>query len=235
MFGRKKDPAPQDDVDTLEETATDTSFDAADTTEPTDGWEDLQASQDWREDGPFDISEVDLEDDEVERLDLGTMILTPSEGMEIQLQVMPGTTEAPAALLLQDQSGMEIALFAAPASGGFVDEVRRDIVATTREQGGVAEVHEGPFGPEVRRVLQIVDEEGQELVHQARIWLVEGPRWMLRASVMGEACFDETLDGAAYPFLEFMKNVVVRRGDRPRPAGDVLPMQLPDGVVAQEA
>ena len=42
---------------------------------------------DWRADGPFDSEEVDLTDDGVARIDLGAVIVTPWEGLGLQLQV----------------------------------------------------------------------------------------------------------------------------------------------------
>lgn len=199
--------------------------------ETKDKWEQLQASQDWREDGPFDFEEVDLSDDPVERANFGSMILTASDGIEVQLQVMPGTLEAPAALLIKGDSAMELALFAAPSTPGFVNEVRRDIVAGAKAEGGIAEVHEGPFGPEIRRVVRVKDENGKEMAHQSRVWLIEGPRWMLRASLMGKASMDEKLSGPAKPFVEFLKNIIVCRGEKPRPAGEILPMTIPEGMM----
>lgn len=43
-----------------------------------DEWEQLDESRDWRADGPFDISEVDLDADDVQRLDFDSLVLTPS-------------------------------------------------------------------------------------------------------------------------------------------------------------
>jgi hypothetical protein len=71
-----------------------------DDTEPTD----------WRADGPFDFEEVDLTADEVERLDLGSLILTPWQGMGLQLQVNEATQQVIAALAFWEQSGLELAL-----------------------------------------------------------------------------------------------------------------------------
>ena len=98
IFGRfkRKDDEERDLDEALDETddsqdddveVTDELDEADDSEDDLDEWERLDASRDWREDGPFDISEVDLDADEVERLDFGCVVLTPFEGIQMQLQV----------------------------------------------------------------------------------------------------------------------------------------------------
>ena len=66
-------------------------------------WEAWDAAFE-REEGPFDIKEVDLEADEVKRLDLGTLILTPFDKMNLQLQVDKSKDKVQA-LLISDGGG----------------------------------------------------------------------------------------------------------------------------------
>ena len=80
-----------------------------------DEWEQLDESRDWRADGPFDISEVDLDADDVQRLDFDSLVLTPFEGMNMQLQVNQETQDVQALLISQGQSVLELSLFAAPS------------------------------------------------------------------------------------------------------------------------
>ena len=76
IFGRfkRKDDEERDLDEALDETddsqdddveVTDELDEADDSEDDLDEWERLDASRDWREDGPFDISEVDLDADEV--------------------------------------------------------------------------------------------------------------------------------------------------------------------------
>lgn len=182
---------------------------------------------DWRADGPFDHDEVDLDADEVERLDLGSMILTPWEGMGLQLQVNDGTQQVVAALAFWEESGLELALLAAPTSGGLAAELREDLTEEAEQAGGSSSEAEGPFGPELRRVLPMEGPSGEQLFQVSRTWFAEGPRWLLRGTLLGEAGLTEDDEGASAPFVEFFRNVVVRRGDSPMVPGEVIPMTMP--------
>lgn len=182
---------------------------------------------DWRADGPFDYDEVDLTADQVERLDLGALILTPWQGMGLQLQVQEGTDQVVAALAFWEQSGLELALLAAPTNGGLADELREDLTEEAEQAGGSSSTADGPFGPELRRVLPAEGPAGEQLFQVSRTWFAEGPRWLLRGTLLGEAGLTEDDEGAAAPFVEFFRNVVVRRGDAPRVPGEVIAMTMP--------
>ena len=55
--------------------------------------------------------------DEVKRLDLGTLVLTPFEGMTLQLQVNKETNKVQSLLVGDGQSALEVGVFAGPAHG----------------------------------------------------------------------------------------------------------------------
>ncbi len=192
-----------------------------------DADEDEDEDVDWRADGPFDHDEVDLTADEVQRLDLGALILTPWEGMGLQLQVNENTQQVVAALAFWEQSGLELALLAAPTSGGLADELLEDLTEEAQQAGGSATTVVGPFGPELRRVLPAEGPGGEQLFQVSRTWFAEGPRWMLRGTLLGEAGLTEDDEGASAPFVEFFRNVVVRRGDGPMVPGEVIAMTMP--------
>jgi hypothetical protein len=189
--------------------------------------DEVDEDVDWRSDGPFDVEEVDLGADTVHRLDLGALVLTPWEGMGLQLQVNEATQQVAAALAFWEQSGLELALFAAPTSGGLAEELREDLTEEAEQAGGSVTVARGPFGAELRRVLPVEGPNGEQLFQVARIWFAEGPRWLLRGTLLGEAGLTEDETGSAQPFLEFFRNVVVRRGERPMVPGEIIPMTLP--------
>jgi hypothetical protein len=184
---------------------------------------------DYRADGPFDITEVDLAGDTVTRVDLGSLVVTPFEGLGLQLQVNEQTRQVLALTAVWQSSGLEVALFAAPASGGLAAELREDLVEEAEQAGGNARVDDGPFGAEVRRVLPQTGPNGQQLFHVSRIWFAEGPRWLLRASLLGEAALAEADDTKAAPFVEFFRNLVVRRGSKPMVPGELIALDLPQG------
>lgn len=251
IFGRKKGtPFEADDV--LDERVDDVELDEDDTVDTDDEaeaeiddvdadggsvrgdeWDSVDAGN-WRDEGPYDIDEVDLDADEVQRFDLGALVVTPFDGMQLQLQVDQESQQVQAALVLSGKSGIEVSVFAAPAKSVMIGEVRREMArATIEELGGTAEFVEGPFGTEVRRVIPMTSEDGQGSVHVSRTWLVQGPRWLLRGVLMGEAGMSEGLDGPVAELHELFSNLVVRRDDSPRVPGDLIPMTLPPQMVAQ--
>ena len=183
-----------------------------------------------REEGPFDVEEVDLEADadEVTRIDFGSLIVTPFEGMTMQLQ-MNRQTEAVQAILVGDgESALELSVFAGPARTSLAPEVRSDIIAATARQKGRVQVAEGPFGAELRRMLPVSDAEGKQGMHVSRTWLVSGPGWMLRGVLLGRATFEPDNKEAQLALFEFFSNLVVRRGTAPAVPGSALPMRVPE-------
>lgn len=225
-FGRKRrsESSSVDLVADIDAEPSEAGTDDADTDE-------LEVEEaDWREDGPFDVSEVELAGDEIERLDLGTLILTPWEGLNLQLQVDEATRNVLSVTGVWAESGLEIALFAAPASAGLAEEHRAMVTQEATEAGGTVEELIGPFGPELRRVIPQPGPKRERLFHVSRIWYAEGPRWMLRGTLLGAAAVDPADETKAAPFVEFFRNLVVRRGTDPRVPGEPITMTLPDGV-----
>jgi hypothetical protein len=256
IFGRKRKSATTDPIDTEEESLeivgddageheVDVDVDAEDETlgendEVTDvaaleAAEEAVAADtgekiDWRADGPFDSEEVDLTEDQVVRIDLGAVIVTPWEGLGLQLQVNESDRQVQAVTAVWKNSGLEVTLFAAPASGGLAEELREDAVDEAEQAGGNATLADGPFGSEVRRVLPQEGPGGEQMFHVSRIWFAEGPRWLLRGTLLGEAAVGDADAPVVAPFVELFRNLVVRRGDKPMVPGELIPMKLPEGA-----
>ena len=201
--------------------------------EPEDEWLILDESKDWREDGPFDITEVDLGADKVQRLDFGSLVVTPFDGMQLQMQINQATEQVQALLVVNDESAIEVALFAAPARSSMLAEVRADMASATEVAGGTMKLVEGPLGTEIRRVLPATTPEGKEVKQRSRTWLVQGPRWMLRGVLMGKVAQDAKADDTL--MYEFFCNLVVRRGDTPHVPGDLIPLEIPAAIAADLA
>ena len=83
---------------------------------------------------------------------------------------------------------------------------------------------------EVRRVVPITTQQGQHGYHVSRTWFAQGPRWLLRGVLMGEAGLAEGLKGSTELLYELFANTVVRRGDRPKVPGELIPMTMPPEV-----
>lgn len=119
---------------------------AEDTTKPADGTEagsgtsvdDAGASRVEDPTGPYDVSEVDLEGDGVERVDLGGMLIAPAEGLELRLQVEESTGEVQSVVLAGPTGAVEVRAFAAKRNGDLWSDVRRQIAADTARRGGTA-------------------------------------------------------------------------------------------------
>jgi hypothetical protein len=179
-----------------------------------------------RADGPFDIEEVDL-DDGVTRIDLGALVVTPVPDFGLQLLADQKTKAVKAITVTWKQSAMEVSVIAAATSGGTAAELAEDITVVAENAGGSVEEEEGPFGLQLKRVVPVKKEGKEQLYHVSRIWLVEGPRWVLQATVLGAAAISEDDSTLTVPFAEFLRNLVVRRGELPVAPTDIVPMSLP--------
>ncbi|GAA4905944.1 hypothetical protein GCM10025789_26670 [Tessaracoccus lubricantis] len=240
IFGRKKRPDSEQSLPAAEAADERIAEEVDETAEPSSIEEqaalwDAEFDRDW---GPFDIDEVDLEADadEVQRLDLGTLVLTPFEGMTLQLQVNKETNTVQS-LLVGDgqQSALEVAVFAGPAKSSMAGEIRSEIIRTTQAQKGRIDLAKGPFGAEVRRALPVTDPNGNPAMHVSRTWLVPGPGWVLRGVLLGKATFEPDNKDAQVALEEFFSALVVRRGTAPAAPGSLLPMTVPQQAQQQAA
>jgi hypothetical protein len=191
-----------------------------------------EAAPDPRAEGPFDASEVeDLDLEADDRIDLGALKVAGMPGMELGLQVDEGSGVVQAVLLMLDDSALELRAFAAPKTSGIWDEVRQEIMDEAARMGGTATETDGPFGTELVLVVPVEDPEGQVFSQTSRVIGVDGPRWLLRATVLGRAAVEPD---AAAPMEETLRNVVVVRGNEPMAVREGLPLQLPPGAQPNE-
>jgi hypothetical protein len=194
-------------------------------------------ARDWRAEGPYDIDEVDLEADTTDdppRIDLGSMVLTGFPGAELRLQVAEETQQIVSAMLVNGDSALELGAYAAPRSGGLWAELRDEIIESATEAGGSAALVEGPFGVELRRLLPVSTPDGEQGYQPSRMWVVEGPRWLLRGIVYGQAALEDGLESPVAELVAAFRNVVVRRGDEAMAPGDLLPLTLPESLTPSE-
>jgi uncharacterized protein DUF3710 len=178
--------------------------------------------------GPFDSTEVDPEVLEAEdRIDLGALVVTGMPGMELRLQVEEQSGQVQAVLLVLDDSALELRAFAAPKTSGIWSEVRREIAAEASRMGGTATESEGSFGTELVLVVPVEDPQGQIFSQTSRVLGVDGPRWLLRATVLGRAAVEPD---AGQLMEEALRNVIVVRGSEPMAVRESLPLRLPPGA-----
>jgi hypothetical protein len=193
---------------------------------------DETGTADIRAEGPFDSTEVDAADLEAEdRIDLGALVVTGMPGMELGLQVDEQSGVVQAVLLMLDDSALELRAFAAPKTSGIWDEVRQEIAGEAARMGGTATETDGPFGTELVLVVPVEDPEGQVFSQTSRVIGVDGPRWLLRGTILGRAAVEPD---AAEPMEATLRNTVVVRGNEPMAVRESLPLQMPPGAQPNE-
>ncbi|HET8560914.1 MAG TPA: DUF3710 domain-containing protein [Marmoricola sp.] len=174
------------------------------------------------EPGPRDVAEVDLSDGGY--ADLGSLLISPPEGMDLQLQVDEASGEVLAVLLANEEGAVELRAFAAARNSDLWSDARREIAADAARRGGTATEQEGPLGPELAVMIPVTTPDGQSAVQPSRVLGHNGPRWFLRATVLGRPAVEPDSAG---PWEDAIRAVVVRRGAQAMPPGEPLPLQLP--------
>ncbi len=208
-------------ADDASEESTDVATGAATADDPTgsaDGAEDLPG-------GPYDVDEIP--DDDVARLDLGSLLVAPLGGRELRVQVDEKSGSVRAVLLATDAGALELRAFAAPRNGDLWSEIRPQIAADASRRGGTATEREGRFGTELVCEVRVTRPDGQTGTQTSRVIGVNGPRWLLRATFLGEPARDpENAD----EWEAAIAQVAVRRGAHAMPVGEQLPLTLPEGA-----
>ncbi|WP_051204202.1 DUF3710 domain-containing protein [Nocardioides sp. CF8] len=208
-FRRKSEPTPEVGTEPSEPAVEATSA-ASEPAEP-------------RTDGPFDESQV--AGDGVQRVDLGSLLIAPSEGRELRLQVDEASGTVQAVMLAGQDGALEIQAFAAPRNGDLWGTVRPQIQADIAGRGGQAEEREGRFGTELMCQVPVKKPDGSVGLQPSRIIGINGDRWMLRASLLGRPALQPD---SAQDWEDALGQVVVRRGAVAMPVGEPLPAILPD-------
>ncbi|MCI5825745.1 MAG: DUF3710 domain-containing protein [Arcanobacterium sp.] len=168
--------------------------------------------------GPFDSEEYGELGDLV---DAGSLWLPLSDKALLQFGMDNASQLVLAAFYVMETSAVQLQAYAAPRSHGIWDSVRRDLREALANSGGFSEEVESPFGPALRS--QVPNGEGGAFTTQLFIG-VDGPRWLLKATLTGDAAVDPQ---AAAPFYELIRGVVVHRGNAPHPPQEFLPLELP--------
>ncbi|MBG0741655.1 DUF3710 domain-containing protein [Paeniglutamicibacter antarcticus] len=179
--------------------------------------------------GPFDAEEIPTRDG---YLDLGALLITPHDGLQLRLEVEERSQRVIAVTLDLDGSSLQLQAFAAPRSEGLWPEIREQIAVSVTSQSGSIEELDGTFGPEVLAKLPAEAADGSRGYRIARFIGVDGPRWFLRGVLGGDAAFDRE---AAATLETLFRAVVVVRGDSPLPPRDLLVLRLPKDAVADGA
>jgi hypothetical protein len=173
--------------------------------------------------GPYD--ELDAPDDGLTRVDLGALRVPVRPGMEMRLD-MNEAQQVIGVTLVNRDGQMQLGAFAAPRNEGIWDDVRAEIrQSLAGQQGSAKDRTGGPFGPEL---VGTVKSEGS--TSPVRFLGVDGPRWFVRAMLLGAAAVEPP---KAKAFEDVFRNTVVVRGREPLPVREPVPLQLPKEAAAQ--
>ncbi|GAA3537546.1 DUF3710 domain-containing protein [Nonomuraea rosea] len=169
-----------------------------------------------RESGPWDADEAHPNTD---RIDLGGLRLPHNPDFDVRLASV-GDQHVGVVVIYEDTT-LQLQALAAPRSSGLWDEVKTKIRAQAKD----LEEREGPFGSELTG--EINADGGPR---PARYLGIDGPRWFLLAVISGKGAFDEAVSEA---FADFMKDVVVVRGDDPMAREEPIPLRRPNEQTAE--
>lgn len=180
-----------------------------------------QQDQPEKDFGPFDgdtvnFQDFDFSDFAAGALDLGSMLIPVPHGGEVKVDMGP---EGPQMIHLEIDGGRITPIaFAAPRNGDLWAESVEETVAGMTKDGLDVHVEDGPWGQEICAVAG----EGQ-----MRLIGVNGPRWMFRATLAGEKSKADELAKVA---REIIARTFIRRGKDPIPAGQPLPVLMPQAM-----
>ncbi|GAA4505499.1 DUF3710 domain-containing protein [Nonomuraea ferruginea] len=170
-----------------------------------------------RESGPWDADEPHPD---TERIDLGGLRLPHNPAFDVRLASVGD--QHVGVVVLWEESSLQLQALAAPKSSGLWEEVRAKI----KNAAKTLEEREGPFGAELVGKVTV---EGSD--RAARYMGVDGSRWFLLAVVNGRAAVDDELAAA---FVDFIKDIVVVRGDEPMAREESIPLRRPNDQAAAE-
>jgi hypothetical protein len=165
--------------------------------------------------GPYD--EEDAPDDEVSRLDLGSVRLPVPDGARLQVEMDPAGPVR-AVHVVTPHGQLTVNAYAAPRSGGLWEEVCGELATQLRSDGAAVRSEAGDWGQELVATLGEVS---------LRFVGIDGERWMLRGVVAGPP---DRARSASIALRELLAGTVVVRGAAPMPVRTPLPIELPDAI-----
>jgi hypothetical protein len=180
--------------------------------------------------GPFDVSEAgSLEN----IIDFGAIKL-PNVNRSLTIKVeLEEDTRRLVALTLQTESSMlQVSLFSAPKNSTVWQEVLDVLTTSLESQGAQVTPVVGSFGRELMVSMQVPNLEGGSALQQIRFIGVDGPRWLLRGSITGEALSNLTEQAE---IERIFRSIVVDRGAEALPPRELVPLTMPPGNIAPPA
>lgn len=168
--------------------------------------------------GPWDEAD---HPDTAGLLDAGSLLIPNIADATLQFSIDARTQRPLGVVYLKNGSALQIQAFAAPRSAGIWDSVRLDMMTSIANQGGSSTEQEGPFGTELHAQMPVPNSKS---FAPHRFLGIDGPRWLLRATIYGRAGSDEQ---AAAEMIDILREIVVVRGQNPHPPRELLPLEIP--------
>lgn len=173
--------------------------------------------------GPFDLKEIPSMRPYV---DLGSIKVAPREGLQLRLDVDENAKRIVAVSLDYAGSTLQVQAYSAPKTTGLWHEVRGQITEQLRTQGTTAEHVDGALGPEVTATLKLPEARGGGSA-PVRFIGVDGPRWLVRGTITGQAVTNED---AYAQVIDLFRELVIVRGESPMPPNELLALKMPAGA-----
>lgn len=164
--------------------------------------------------GPWDVDDENIPDYD-DYLDIGALYLPYLDGISLRLKANQEDGSVVGANVSVNGASLELEAFAAPKSQGLWDGVREDLLAANTDAKEV----DGTFGKELMLPVHV----GKHTV-MTRVVGIDGPRWMLRGIFSGAAVQAGEMKDT---FDQYLKDVVVERGEEPLAPRDLIPMHGP--------
>lgn len=176
--------------------------------------------------GPFDGDEIDyrefnFSDFAKGGLDLGSMMVPVPHDGEVQVEM--GDSGPQMVHIVTPFGRVTPVAFAAPKGEDMWANAVPDIIRGMAGDGLEATTSPGPWGEEISASA------GDGAM---RVIGASGPRWMLRMTIAGP---HESADQLAALTREMIARTFVMRGSDPIPAGNPLPVELPQAMVEELA
>lgn len=167
-------------------------------------------------DGPYD--DADAPDDDVPRIDLGSVKVPVPDGAQVQVELDQATGNVRAVHVVTQYGQVTISAYAAPKTAELWPEVSDELAEQLRSDGGTVRRSTGEWGRELAVRL------GDAALHFVG---VDGPRWMLRGVIAGP---QQVAENAPDMLRDLVRDTIVVRGDGPLPVRTPLQITLPEAV-----
>ncbi len=179
-----------------------------------------ETAEDLLADGPYDSDDLPpLADGE--RVDLGSLLITPEPDRELRLQVDEASGNVQSVVLAGPDGALELRAFAAPRDGDLWSEARPQIAAEVAQSGGTATEREGPWGTEL--ICQVGQRGGNTAGHPGD----RHQRPALDAARLAAGPAGRRSPRRPPAWEDSIRRLAVHRGAQAMPVGEALPVVMP--------